>query len=700
MSQVLFSNAAFLAGLAALAIPILIHLLLRRRRLRLRFSTLQFFVKQDEKAGRRRKLLNCLLLATRLLLLALVVTAFARPYLPDSPSSGGARKKHQVVFVLDRSASMQAADGGATRWSRAREILRKTVDEMGLDDRVALVDCAPHAATLSPLVPPPKLKPQIEALEPGFGAGDLGDGLQSAVKMLSAKDLPGRLSIYIISDLQRQSCQKIDSVSIPQNIELKVFAVGETNTANVAISDLTLETGNAPLQATVANFSGQEAAETSLDLVVDGHVTATVPVVLAAHATTNVTGSLPTLQPGWHQIQARLPSHDPFALDDVRYQVIQAPPPLKVLCVETRQTKHVFEEDSFFLLSALQPGRDDSNAPPSLFDIEKVAPEALAGKLTETSASPYRIVLLPALRQWPEGCGQALLEFVRRGGGALIFVGDGINASHYNAEFGGLLPASLDRIEGESLAFERYWRLRDFDNNSTVFAAFRHPKSGDLTLPEFWRRYAVTPGDSAQVLARFRDSTPFLVSKGIGQGRVLLVNTSANTSWGDWPKHKTFVPWLHGVCHYLAGDELSLGSRPESAFVAGALAELELGTNNANQNFRLLPPAGPEFTAKADDLGKIEAPLERPGFYALLDSAGRTNRLLAVNPPQRESDLAAFTAPELQAQLVRSQAMPDTGFMAGMLDPVEGGQSLWRVLMLAGALFLLLETVLANRTFA
>src|SRR5580658_11316629 len=117
MSRVLFSNAAFLAGLAALAIPILIHLLLRRRSLRLRFSTLQFFVQQDEKAGRRRKLLNWLLLATRLLLLALVVTAFARPYLPDSPSSNGARKKQRVVFVLDSSASMQASDGGATRWS-------------------------------------------------------------------------------------------------------------------------------------------------------------------------------------------------------------------------------------------------------------------------------------------------------------------------------------------------------------------------------------------------------------------------------------------------------------------------------------------------------------------------------------------------------------------------------------------------------
>jgi hypothetical protein len=282
----------------------------------------------------------------------------------------------------------------------------------------------------------------------------------------------------------------------------------------------------------------------------------------------------------------------------------------------------------------------------------------------------------------------------------LLVVGDGLSASHYDAELGALLPATLDRIEGESLAFENHWRLRDFDSKSVVFAAFRRPRSGDLTLPEFWRRYALTPTDSAQVLARFRDSSPFLVSKEIGHGRVVLVNTSANTSWSDWPKHKTFVPWLHGVCHYLAGDELSLGSRPENSLVAGALGELELGATNGNLNFLVHPPAGAEFTVKADEQGKIELPLERPGFYSILDAAGQPIRLLAVNAPQRESDLAAITPAEFQAQLVRSQAAPTSGLMAALFDPVDGGKSLWRALMLAGALFLVLETVLANRTFA
>ena len=700
MSRMLFSNAWFLTGLAGLAIPILIHLFLRRKRLRMRFSTLQFFVRQDERAGRRRKLMNWLLLAARMLLLALVVVAFARPYWPDAPSSNGVREGKRVVFVLDRSASMQATDDGASRWTKAGDIMRKTIGELGFDDRVALVDCSIPTTTLSPLVPPPLLKPVLEHLEPGFGSGDVGAGLQEAVKLLSAKDLHGRLIICILSDLQRQSCQGLDSISVPRNIELEFFPLGKTNAPNVAVSDLTVETGNSPLQATVANFSDRDAAVTALDWVIDGRTVASARVALASHATTNVTASLPALDPGWHEIEARLQSHDSLALDDARYQVLQVPVPIKVLCVETRQTKHVFEEESFFLVSALQPGFGWSNAPASLFDIEKIFPDAMLGKLTGGAAPGYQLVLIPALRQLPEGCARALLEFARHGGGVLLFLGDGLSASRYNAELGGLLPATLDRIEGDALAFENYWRLRDFDVTSAVFAAFRRPRSGDLTLPQFWRRYVLAPTESARVLARFRDSSPFLLSREIGRGRVVLANTSADASWSDWPKRKTFVPWLHGVCHYLAGDELSQGARPENSFIAGAPAELELRNGGGKQKVRIHPPAGMEFAVTADDQGKIELPLDKPGFYSVLDAAGETIRLLAVNPPRRESDLAAMTSSDFQEQLIRSQAMPSYGLRAGMLDVGNGGGTFWRGLMLAAALFLVLETVLANRTFA
>src|SRR5580765_4179381 len=99
MPGMLFTNALMLAGMAALAIPVLIHLLLKRKLKRLPFSTVQFFQKHDEQSSRRRKLRNWLLLALRLLVVTLLVAAFARPYLRGNQSSAGARQKQRVVFV-------------------------------------------------------------------------------------------------------------------------------------------------------------------------------------------------------------------------------------------------------------------------------------------------------------------------------------------------------------------------------------------------------------------------------------------------------------------------------------------------------------------------------------------------------------------------------------------------------------------------
>ena len=248
--------------------------------------------------------------------------------------------------------------------------------------------------------------------------------------------------------------------------------------------------------------------------------------------------------------------------------------------------------------------------------------------------------------------------------------------------------------------FRNYWHLGEIDLKSAPFAVFGQPHSGDLTLAEFWRRYTLAPAASAQVLARFDDGTPFLVCKNVGQGRVALANTTADTGWTDWPKHKTFVPWLHSVCHYLAGDVLSPGIRPGESLLAGTTAELDLGAGLGSQSFRVRPPSGAELTVKTDARGGLQLPLGKPGFYAIVDSGGRVIRLLAVNPPRKESDLATMNPREFQLQLVRGPARPEGRWVADVLAPGRREKKLWRVFMLGAAVLLVLETTLSNRTFA
>ncbi|MBI3415537.1 MAG: VWA domain-containing protein, partial [Verrucomicrobia bacterium] len=255
-----FANAALLGGLLALGVPILIHLLLKQKKKRLRFSTLQFFLKRDEQSTQKRTLRNLLLLAMRLLLFALLVFAFARPYFPEAQTPGGGQKRRDVVFVLDRSASMQATGVDGMRWGAAKETIRKILSELKADDRAALIGCAAHTDVISPFAPATVVSKVLSDLQPTAGASDIAAGLQQAVRLFDFDDRSRTPTIYVVSDLQRSSIKDLVSHPLPQEAEVKVLNVGDLFTPNIALTDLLLEGEivSRP-RAVVANYSEEES---------------------------------------------------------------------------------------------------------------------------------------------------------------------------------------------------------------------------------------------------------------------------------------------------------------------------------------------------------------------------------------------------------------------------------------------------------
>src|SRR5450759_4342398 len=137
-----FLAPAFLIGLAAVAIPVLIHLIQRERKTIVAFPSLMFLRRIPYQSVRRRKVRHWLLLAVRAAAVMLVVAAFARPFLRQgaiaSAAAGGAR---EVVILLDQSASMGYGD----HWQRARDAARQAIDRLGPDDRGTLVLFASNA---------------------------------------------------------------------------------------------------------------------------------------------------------------------------------------------------------------------------------------------------------------------------------------------------------------------------------------------------------------------------------------------------------------------------------------------------------------------------------------------------------------------------------------------------------------------------
>src|ERR1051326_5746420 len=132
-----FLTPLFFVGLAAIAVPVLIHLIQRERKEVIHFPSLMFIRKIPYQSVQRRKIHNWLLLLLRSAAIALIVLAFARPFFTQDPtkvsaSTTGAR---EVVILLDHSASMGYGD----HWDKAREAARKVVSGLSGSDRATLV---------------------------------------------------------------------------------------------------------------------------------------------------------------------------------------------------------------------------------------------------------------------------------------------------------------------------------------------------------------------------------------------------------------------------------------------------------------------------------------------------------------------------------------------------------------------------------
>src|SRR5262249_24493632 len=141
-------------------------------------------------------------------------------------------------------------------------------------------------------------------------------------------------------------------------------------------------------------------------------------------ANTNIVVPLPSLMPGWHTVVTRINNVDGFALDDAHYLIMHTPERQRGLCVESRPGARSSEQEKFFFAMALNPFSDGTNGTAIDrtaigFALEKCARDEI---LSEVAGGPAAaLIVIPGMRQIPEGCGKTLASYVNNGGGLLMF---------------------------------------------------------------------------------------------------------------------------------------------------------------------------------------------------------------------------------------------------------------------------------------
>src|SRR6185436_2651340 len=264
-----FLTPFFLVGLAAIAIPVLVHLVQREKKRVIEFPSLMFVRRIPYQSVRRRRIRHWALLCLRAAAIALIVAAFARPFFRQGAVAaavgGGAR---EVVILLDRSASMGYGD----HWARAQDAARTVVRGLGPDDRATLVLFDKNAEeNMRATADRTRLEGAIGAARVGSGATRYGPALKLADSILSRSPIKRREAI-LISDFQRSGWSGSEEVRFPDGMTVSTISVASPNTANLAVPSVSFAR---------ASFSGQERITVTAGLSNKGDDTLKdVPVTL------------------------------------------------------------------------------------------------------------------------------------------------------------------------------------------------------------------------------------------------------------------------------------------------------------------------------------------------------------------------------------------------------------------------------------
>ena len=719
-----FANVPLLYGMAAASIPIVIHLLNKRKFRETQWAAMRFLLAAIRKNSRRIRLEQLLLLAVRTLLILLLVAAMAKPFLEHAgalPVIAG-KRTHRVI-VLDGSLSMDYAVGGATRFVKAKEVAAQFVKDARKGDVVSLVMMGepPRNIIKGPSPNHDEVLKELAAVTLPHGGTDLEASFRVINEVLDASDVPQK-EVIVLTDLQVASWRKAGgpgdglkralaklAARKPRSV---VIDLGAPGGENLAITDLQV---NAPLvtmgatpavSATIRNFGRKSAGEVRVRMYVDHQQVNEQSIAVRPGEAQPVAFNHAFAAPGDHLVEAQI-DDDPLKLDNRRALAVPVRESLSVLLVDGDPRSEPFASETAYLVEALNPGEPSPGTPPLIRT--EVVPES---QLARAELAPYDAVVLCNVAQFSEAEVSALDAYVKQGGGLVVFGGDQVVPENYNrllfADGKGLLPAEVGKAIGDA---------KDKTNSRFNFnpLGFKHPivsafagapdaVQAGLTQVKTWEyhRLKLPRNSAAEVALAFDSGDPAIVASPpragrSSRGRVVQVATSADAGWTSWPLHPSYPPVMEQAVLQAAA-----GRRADRNVRVGQPLDEALPANGAGASALVtLPDARgvPTRLAAEGDVSRLHfADTDLSGPYSVrIGPPLASDVLFAAGTDPAESDPAKLDATALKAALPGWAFQYEEDWRKILNNVAAVGQrgELHRSLLYGVLALLLIESILA-----
>ncbi len=667
----------------------MIHLWSRRQAVTVDFSSLMFLVAAHRQNVRRLQLKQLLILLLRMLIVALIALALARPFLTLGLPLASIRAKTDVVIVLDNSYSMGYRDVDGIWFEDAKSIATDLLKSLRHGDSAALIlmsDIArPEFRQLTPDIE--SVIQAIQEAEVSYRDTNVHPSIELAHEILSDSQQQIK-ELYLISDFRQNGWTNVGVLPNVSGSRIVLLPVGQDTPHNTNIEEITashqLIGVGLPIQLDVGitNHSNATLAQTTLTFHVGAEKKQTHTFTVDADEPVLTTITHNFASPGIHTGYFELTS-DRLNVDNKRYFAVEVLGEIRVLCVG---------EQTDYLQLALNPLYNRTGLDLSL---KSTLIHPVACTQAEFESFPlqdYDIVILSDVESLTAGAKAQLNEFIRQGKSIIAFV-----STTYQ------LPWEPAVVSGRT-SWEVPHHVTAYDADHPIFDIFSDDILSGQYGPKFYQAMQVTPAEDAKVLASFGDGTPFLIARREGRSHILFFNAGFDVESGDNELliNPFFLPLIQNTVLYSmysgtrtnidVGDTF-ISSFPDSSGMTAQIKKVDA----AEENQIVAVPVSEDGLIQYNRT-------EIPGIYQVdMKTPDRLYRsFFAVNTPVSEADLTPFSfqsaSEKINAQQVSTDGPDGSDELdTAALDAKRHGREIWGELLLLAACFMLLEGYLSNR---
>ncbi len=657
-----FLSPWFLAGAAAIGLPVWLHLLRKHKTTPLPFSSLMFFEKRTQSSIKHRRLRYLVLFALRALFLLLLVLAFAHPYV-EQKVLPRLRSNEVTVLAIDNSESMLAGN----RLAQAKQMAKAEAGSLHPGERAQVLTIGSRVSVLSEVTDDHlALNAAIDSVQGSDDRSSFAELSRSLRSIANSIHLP--LHVHFYSDMQKSGMPtNFNDLRLNSDVRLEPHPIEDKDVPNFTVENVVAprrvyDAKKTRVLVTVAGYNTQKA-EKNVSLVLNGRVVETKPAQIPESGRASVEFNSLEVPYGPNKGEVRVDSGDSLPADDTFYFSVERSDPRHALFVSEAGNSAAL----LYFKTALESSGQDA------FAIDPASVDQTAN----VNPSKYAFVVLSDVGAIPASFESALRNYVQGGGNVLVALG-------HNSAGRAKVPVSDEKILETRYAGREGARFE-----SAAWLDQSHPsiqKNNRWEDVKFYQAIRVDPGKE-RVVAKLSDETPLVVDHQEGAGHVVVFASTFDNIANDFPQKAVFVPFIEQTARYLG----RLDQGPPAVQV-GSFGELR-DSKEVGAAVDVVDPKGDRVLSLAEATKAQNIQFTMAGFYDIRRPNGR-NELVAVNADRRESDLSPTSPDTLNLWQNTASGNQASG---GVSQASQKPLSLWWYVMLAVLALAVAESLLGNQ---